>query len=379
MADATASKAVEATHVGSSPTFPTNDERRRIPASLLTLGAHRDFCPCVANEAPSMTAETNITPLPGDESITLRALAVAALSPTPLTIENADPGAHAHALANGLRAIGAGAGFHSAALPIDCADSSEVAELLMGLIAGLAIEATLVGEYGASLEPTAAQLRAFGALVETTNGTLPVAIRGTATPQTRSFLLVAPSSATYSALLLAARASRTTITVGGEKAFDDVTERLLAYLDATGSSIVTIPGDFSEAARHIVDTALTPGATTRVESANVNSNRTGFLDVLAAMGAPIARENERDLAGQPVADLIANAAPLRGITIAGELLARSRPELALVARLAAAASGETRILGRSLPDPAVPFERLPNGLAFPGLGADTLRVTETTA
>lgn len=317
-------------------------------------------------------ASSSGTSLPGDESITLRALAVAALSPATLTIENANPGAHAQALAKGLRGIGAPGAFHSAALPIDCGDSSEVAELLMGLVAGLDIEATLVGKYGASLEPTAAQLRAFGALIQSTNGSLPLAIRGTTALQTRSFLLVAPSSATYSALLLAARASHAAITVGGDKAFDDITERLLAYLDATAATTITIPGDFSEAARRIVDTVLTRGGNIRIDGVSVNPHRAGLLDVLAAMGAPVARENERGLCGQPVADLIARHAPLRGITIAGDLLARSRPEVDLLGRLATAATGETRILGRNLPDPGVPFERLPNGIAFPGLGADTL-------
>jgi len=322
---------------------------------------------------------TPSTALPGDESITLRALAAGALFSTALTIENANPDARVQALASGLRAVGAPGPFHSPALPIDCGDSGEVAELLMGVIAGHDIEATLVGEYGLSLEPLAAQLRAFGSLVETTNGSLPVAIRGATSPQTRSFLLVAPSTATRSALLLAARSAGVAITVGGDKAFDDATERLLAFLDATGATAVTIPADFAEAARRIVDAVLTPGGSLRIDGVNVNPHRTGLLDVLAAMGAPVTRANERDLCGQPIADLAAASGPLHGITIAGDLLARSRPELELIARLAAAANGETRILGRSLPDPAVPFERLPNGLAFPGLGADTSRVNETTA
>jgi len=326
-----------------------------------------------------MNVQPSASRLPGDEPITLRALAIGALSPRPLAVENGSPGPGAQALARGVRAISESGAFHSAVLPIDSGDSPEVAELLMGLIAGHDIEATLVGGYGASLEPTAAQLRAFGAQVESTNGTLPLAIRGTASSQTRSFLLVAPSSATYSSLLLAARGAGVPIVVGGDKAFDDVTERLYAYLDTSGASSIAVPGDFGEAARRIVDAVLTPGASARLEGVNVNPHRTGLLDVLAAMGAPVTRANERDLCGQPIADLVAASGPLHGITIAGDLLARSRPELELIARLAAAATGETRILGRSLPDPAVPFERLPNGLAFPGLGADTSRVNETTA
>jgi len=318
-------------------------------------------------------------PLPGDAFITLRALAIGALSARPLTIENGSRGPDAQALERGIRGIADGSSFHSAALPIDCGGSTEVAELLMGLIAGHEIEATLVGDGGPSLEPTAAQLRAFGAVVETGNGTLPVAIRGTARAQTRSFLLVAPSSATRSALLLAARGAGVPIAVGGDKAFDDVTERLFAYLAATRATSIAIPGDFGEAARRIVDAVLTPGASARLERVNVNPYRAGLLDVLTAMGAPVARANEREVCGLPVADLVAAYAPLRGITIAGDLLARSRPELALLARLAAGATGETRILGRDLPDPGVPYERLPNGIAFRGLDADTPRVSETTA
>ncbi|MDQ2992027.1 MAG: hypothetical protein M3R30_04305 [Candidatus Eremiobacteraeota bacterium] len=262
---------------------------------------------------------------------------------------------------------------------IDCGDAAEVVELVLGLCAGSETSATLTGTTRETFEPTAAQLRAFGASVETTNGGLPIVVRGTREPQTRTFLLVNPSRRTSAALTLAARAAGIAVTVRGDKSYDDGAERLLSYLDATGARTIAIPRDFHEAATLLVDATTTPGESVRFESVGVNPLRTGLLDVLAAMGAPVTRENERSVCGSPVADLTARIAPLRGTTIAGDLLARSRPELDLIAHLAARALGETRILGRDLPDPAGTFERLPNGIAFPGLAADTVKVSETNA
>ena len=338
-----------------------------------------------------MPSISTAPPLPGDESITLRALIAGALSDAPLAIRNVNTGESARRIAEGLRALGAtvsfdgstaavaGGSLRDTAMPIDCGSSLDAAELLLGLCAGAGLRATLLGDIATTLEPLSAQLRAFGAQIETHDGSFPATVRGTGDVQTRTFLLVAPSRATQAALRFAARFAGVAITIGGDKGLDDGAERLLVYLDDTGARKVTVPADFGAAAHLLVDAVLTPGASVRLEGVSVNPLRAGLLDVLSAMGAPIVRENERELCGQPVADLTARYVPLAGTTIAGDLLARSRPELDLVARLAAGAAGHTRILGRDLPDPAVPFERLPNGLAFTGLRADTQEVSETTA
>ena len=262
---------------------------------------------------------------------------------------------------------------------IDCGASLISAELYLGIYAGSGLTATITGSAIGSLEPTAAQLRAFGAQIETTDGGLPAHVRGTLKPQTRAFLLVSPSHATHAALVLAARSADISIVVRGDKSYDDTVERYLAYLDVHPDASLDLPNDFGSAAAQIVDAVLAPGGSVRVDGVSFNHLRTGLLDVLEAMGAPVTVENERELCGQPIADLIAHAAPLRGLTIAGDLLERSRAELPLIARLARAATGETRILGRRLPEPDTPHERLPNGIAFPGRDADTPNVSEERA
>ncbi len=308
--------------------------------------------------------------IPGDRALTLRALAVRFLVGDDIDIVGASTAPGVQTLETALSSL------HG---DIDCGDSPDVVELILGLCAGSETSATLTGTTRETFEPTAAQLRAFGARVETTNGGLPIVVGGTLAPQTRAFLLVNPSRGTSAALTLAARRAGVAIGIRGDKSYDDGAERLLAYLDATGARTIAIPRDFHEAATMLVDATITPGARVRLERIGADPLRTGLLDVLSAMGAPATRENERDLCGSPVADLGARHAPLRGTTVAGDLLARSRPELDLIARLAENAVGETRVLGRDLPDPAGRFERLPNGIAFPGLRADTEKVSETTA
>lgn len=307
---------------------------------------------------------------PGDRAQTLRALAVRFLMGADVDIVGTSTAPGVQTMETALSSLRG---------EIDCGDSPDVVELVLGLCAGSETSATLTGTTRETFEPTAAQLRAFGASVETTNGGLPIVVVGTREPQTRVFLLVNPSRGTSAALTLAARAAGIAVSIRGDKSYDDGAERLLAYLDATGARTIAIPRDFHEAATLLVGATTTPDASVRLESVSVNPLRTGLLDVLAAMGAPVTSKNERNVCGSPVADLAARHAPLRGTTIAGDLLARSRPELDLIACLAANAVGETRVLGRGLPDPAGTFERLPNGIAFPGLGADTVKVSETTA
>lgn len=306
----------------------------------------------------------------GDLALTLRALAIRFLMGDDVDVVGASTAPGVQTMEAALSSLDG---------EIDCGDESDVVELVLGLCAGSGTHATLTGTTRQTFEPTAAQLRAFGANIETTNGGLPIVVRGTREAQTRVFLLVHPSRGTKAALTLAARAAGVSIAIRGDKSYDDGVERILGCLDATGTRTIAIPGDFHEAAILLVDATLTPNASLRIVGIDVDPLRTGVLDVLAAMGAPVVRENERDLSGSPVADLIATAAPLRGTTIAGDLLARSRNEFELIARLAANALGGTRVLGRDLPDPDGTFERLPNGIAFPGLRADTEKVSETTA
>jgi 3-phosphoshikimate 1-carboxyvinyltransferase len=104
-----------------------------------------------------------------------------------------------------------------------------------------------------------------------------------------------------------------------------------------------VPGDLSSSAFLLAAATLIPGSCVTVRGVGVNPTRTGFLDALRLMGGEVTLENQRDEGGEPVADITARAAGLRGIEIAGELSVRAIDELPLLAALAAHADGPTVI------------------------------------
>ena len=102
-----------------------------------------------------------------------------------------------------------------------------------------------------------------------------------------------------------------------------------------------VPGDFSSAAFWLVLGVLHPDSEVRVTNVGVNPTRTGLLTILEHMGADVQLENERDVAGEPVADLVARSSRLRATTVAGELVPLAIDEISLVALLGLFADGET--------------------------------------
>lgn len=106
---------------------------------------------------------------------------------------------------------------------------------------------------------------------------------------------------------------------------------------------VIVPGDISSAAFWLVAGAIVPGSELLVENVGVNPTRTGILEALAMMGADIALENQREVAGEPVADLRVKYSKLKGCTIAGDLIPRLIDEIPILAVAAAFAEGTTTI------------------------------------
>ena len=117
----------------------------------------------------------------------------------------------------------------------------------------------------------------------------------------------------------------------------------MAFALAAASADVDVPGDLSSAAFFIAAALLTPGSELRIERVGVNPTRTGFLDVLRAMGASVVVEGEREASGEPVADVIVRASALRGTVITGALIPRMIDEFPILCVLAARAEGETVI------------------------------------
>jgi 3-phosphoshikimate 1-carboxyvinyltransferase len=180
------------------------------------------------------------------------------------------------------------------------------------------------------MEPVAAQLRAFGANIETSDGLLPMTIAGTSQIETRRFILIGPSAQIKSALLFAGLFANTSIEILGDRSSRDHTERLLRYEGAdiswdgrtvalrsglTRAEPIDVVGDFSAAAFFIVAATVTPGSELTIRRVGVNPTRTGLLDALLDMGADIELRNAGELCGEPVADLFVRHAALRGTTI----------------------------------------------------------------
>lgn len=313
--------------------------------------------------------------VPGDKSISHRALIAAATIPQPVRITNLNGGRDVRATLEALAALGTrierdnddvvvrGGRLRESPDALDCMNSGSTARMLLGACAGANVHARFDGDSSLRrrpMEPVAAQLRAFGSTIETTEGRMPVELRGTREIQTRSFILLSPSAQVKSALLFAGIFAHAAIDISGDRGSRDHTERLLRYLGAgvtwDGRSIslgttpltakpIDVAGDFSAAAFFITAAAIAPGSDVTVCGTGVNPTRTGLLDALRTMGASIELRNERVVAGEPVADVAVRYAPLHAIGVGPELALRAIDEIPLLAVAAAFAEGETTISG----------------------------------
>jgi 3-phosphoshikimate 1-carboxyvinyltransferase len=323
-------------------------------------------------EAGALRGEVRVA---GDKSISHRALMFAAVAPGESTVEAPNRGADVIATRDALVALGAvvddrgetivvrGGSLHSPAGTLDARNSGTTTRLLLGLCAGQGITATFDGDASLRRRPmerVARPLRSIGAQVETTQGRLPVTVRGITAPAGGTFALELPSAQIKSAILLAHLSARGRVTVTGDRHSRDHTERMLRHFGRTvsfdgetivlepgtlGPRTVRVPGDLSAAAFFLAAAAITPGSDLVVRDVGVNATRTGFLDALVAMGADLERLSEREVDGEPVADLHVRYRPLRAIAIDEALVVRAIDEIPVLAVAAAHASGTTTIRG----------------------------------
>jgi 3-phosphoshikimate 1-carboxyvinyltransferase len=246
---------------------------------------------------------------------------------------------------------------------LDCMNSGSTARMMLGVCAGADLRASFDGDESLRkrpMEPVAAQLRAFGAKIDTNDGRMPVVISGTPAIETRRFILVSTSAQIKSALLFAGLYSNTPIEILGDRGTRDHTERLLHFLGAditwNGSTItlrsgttrndaIDVAGDVSAASFFITAATVSSDSDLTIRNVGVNPTRTGLIDALVAMGANIERLNAREIAGEPVADLRVRHASLRGIAIGPDIAVRAIDEIPLLAVAAAFAAGTTKITG----------------------------------
>ena len=318
--------------------------------------------------------------VPGDKSITHRALLCNAVAAGDAAVEGFLDAADTRSTLEAVRALGVAveergggrllvrgrgrAGLREPGDVLDCGNSGTTMRLLGGLLAGFPFFSVLSGDGSLRRRPMgriAGPLRLLGARVAGRGGGAlpPLAIEGGALSGGRFETPVA-SAQVKSALLLAGLAAGGPVTVVQPARSRDHTERLLramgADVAAEGAAVtltppagdlapaaVRVPGDVSAAAAWIVAATLHPDADLLLTGVGLNPTRTGALDALRSMGADIEELDPRDAGGEPVADLRVRSAALRGVRVGGELAPRAIDELPLLALAGALAEGETRI------------------------------------
>ncbi len=316
--------------------------------------------------------------VPGDKSITHRALMLAALTGGACELRGALAARDTRATAAALRALGVKVGplgktvrvtgrglrpFAAPSGPLDCRNSGTTARLLMGLLAAHDFPAVLTGDRSLRRRPmarVAEPLARMGAGVTTTDGRLPVTVRGGAL-QPLDYRSPVASAQVKTAVLFAGLAGGVRVSVEEPFGSRDHTERLLALLEAKvtreGARVTLeppaalpsfagdVPGDVSSAAYLVAAAVLAAGGELWVRGVGVNPTRTGFLDALARMGATV-EQTERWLSlGEPAAALVARPAALRAIEVRPEEVPRMVDEIPLLACLAARAEGTSVFRG----------------------------------
>lgn len=323
--------------------------------------------------------------VPGDKSISHRALMFSSLAVGESRIEGLLEGEDVLATAAAMRAMGAtidrgadgvwhvhGVGVGGLLQPeaaLDMGNSGTSTRLLMGLIASHPITATFVGDASLSRRPMGRviePLSRMGAdITASPDGRLPLMLRGICPAIPIDYALPVASAQVKSAILLAGL-NATGITIVREPVpTRDHSERMLRGFGATveiertdaGRVIaitgeaelrpqsVTVPGDPSSAAFWMVAASIVPGSDVTIENVGLNPTRAGIVTALRLMGADIEELYAREVGGEPVADLRVRHTTLSGAEIPPELAPSMIDEFPALFVAAAFASGETRVRG----------------------------------
>jgi len=314
--------------------------------------------------------------VPGDKSISHRALILGALAHGDTEITGLSPGADVCSTRRCLAALGVGLTEEDGAVvvhgtgpeglkepqgPLDCGNSGTTMRLLAGVLAGRPFSSTLIGDDSLSRRPMGRiirPLRLMGARISAREDDFaPFTIQGGGLRGIH-YELEVKSAQVKSCLLLAGLQAHGETMVVEPSPSRDHTERMLSYLGAPiaveGKAVrircgelqarpITVPGDFSSAAFFLAAAAALPGAELLIENVGVNPTRTGLLAVLREMGADISLSSERVVGGEPVADITVRGRGLAAVEVGGEIIPRLIDELPVLFAIATQAEGETVI------------------------------------
>lgn len=346
------------------------------------MSGHGDPVPMIARKGAALRG---VAEVPGDKSISHRALILGALSVGRTEITGLLEGQDVLDTAKAMQAFGATVerlgpghwivdgvgvgGFAEPADVIDCGNSGTGVRLIMGAMATSPINATFTGDASLRKRPMGRvtdPLALFGAqAVRREGGRLPLTLVGARNPVPVRYVLPVPSAQVKSAVLLAGlNAPGQTVVVEAE-ATRDHTERMLKGFGAelsvedtpegrvitlqgrpelTGQS-VAVPRDPSSAAFPVCAALIVPGSEIVVPGVSQNPTRNGLFTTLVEMGADIAFENPREEGGEPVADLRVRHSALKGIEVPAERAASMIDEYPVLAAVASLAEGTTVMRG----------------------------------
>jgi 3-phosphoshikimate 1-carboxyvinyltransferase len=319
--------------------------------------------------------------VPGDKSISHRAVMLSALAEGTSRIEGFLEGEDTRATARIFAQMGVrieapspgervvrGTGLHGLRAPegvLDCGNSGTAMRLLCGVLAGQRFDSNLAGDTSLSKRPmrrVTEPLSRMGAVIEAAeSGVPPLRVRGDQALHGIDYTSPIASAQVKSAVLLAGLYAEGETTITEPRPTRDYTERMLAALGwpiefgpgrarlSGGHTLraadIDVPADFSSAAFFIVAASIVPGSELMLHGVGMNPRRIGLLHVLRAMGANISEANAHDAGGEPVADLVVRHATLRGIDVPVEHVADMIDEFPALFVAAACADGVTTIRG----------------------------------
>lgn len=319
--------------------------------------------------------------IPGDKSVSHRAVMFAALADGVSRIEGFLEGEDTRATAAIFQQLGVrietptpsqrivhGVGVDGLRAPtgdLDCGNAGTGMRLLAGLLAAQPFDSVLVGDGSLSRRPmrrVTEPLARMGAHIGTeADGTPPLRVQGGQALHGIDYELPVASAQVKSALLLAGLYAKGETHIREPHPTRDYTERMLRAFGveidfapgearlAGGQRLratdIVVPADFSSAAFFLVAASIIPGSELRLQRVGLNPRRTGLLAALRLMGADIVEENHASEGGEPVADLVVRYAPLHGAEIPEELVPDMIDEFPALFIAAAAASSPTVVSG----------------------------------
>jgi 3-phosphoshikimate 1-carboxyvinyltransferase len=371
--------------------------------------------------------------VPGDKSVTHRAIMLSALADGETRITGYCRGDDCLRTLQAFRAMGVEIDESPDALrvsgkglwgltepdrPIDCGNSGTAIRLLIGLLSGQDFFTVLSGDDSVCRRPmgrVVKPLRSMGATIAGRKGgeLAPLAVTGS---RLRGIEYASPvaSAQVKSALLLAGLYADGTTHITEPRLSRDHTERMFRYfgipLEQTGNTVIlqgrpamgwpgakdlSVPGDLSAAAFFIVGASILPGSDITIRNVGINPTRTGMLEILTDMGADIQTFNRREQAGEPVADLRVRSHALHGVRIGAERIPHTIDEFPILCVAAAVADGDTDVTGAAelrvkesdriatmaseLRKMGVTIQEMPDGLSIHGSGGRALHGASCTS